>query len=334
MTGSTLGDLSHSFLSRQRNIAIRQDISRYTHELSTGQVSDIRQVLSGNHSYLTDIEHKLELLQGYSVTTTEAAHLSSATQQALGAVSTIAQDLTNGLITSTLTVVGATNGNMASEAKTALNDMIGRVNTQVAGRFLFSGNATDQRPLNDSDSLLTAALAAMAGATTLGDMMSAASNWFDDPAGFATVMYQGSSEAMSPMKLSQTDSVSIDLRATDSEFREILKLTTLTALADDPTFALTTEQKAQLFATAADDMLVAQDSIIKLQAQVGTAEARIDKIATRNAAEKSSLSIAKADLLGVDPYEAATRLEEVQFQLQSLYSVISRNAQLSLVNFI
>jgi flagellar hook-associated protein 3 FlgL len=174
MIGSTLGDLSQSFSSRQRNIAIRQDIGRYAQELSTGQVSDIRQILAGNYSYLTEIEHKMDLLKGYSVATTEAAHFSSTMQTLIGSISDTTQNLTNSLLTNSLTA----NDNIASEAHDTLDEMIGRLNTEVAGRFLFSGTATDQKPLADTTTLLTAARTAMAGATSPSDMLTAANAWF------------------------------------------------------------------------------------------------------------------------------------------------------------
>ena len=62
--------------------------------------------------------------------------------------------------------------------------------------------------------------------------------------------------------------------------------------------------------------------------------ARLDRIATRNAAEVTSLTMAKNTLLEADPFEAATKLEEAQFQLQSLYTVTVRSSELSLVNFL
>lgn len=334
MIGSTLGDLSQSFMSRQRSVAMRQDIARYTQELSTGQVSDVRQVLAGNYSYLTDIERKMDLLQGYSVATTEATHFSTAMQTVIGGISDMTQDLANGLITAGITSLGPAGTELAVEAHNALDAMIGRLNTEVAGRFLFSGAATDQAPLANTETLLDAVRLAISAATTPADMLTAASVWFDDPAGFATTMYQGSDTALTPFSLSQTDTVTLDLRATDPNFRQLLKLTTLAALADDPAFALNSAQKADLFVETGKEMLGAQDNTVNLAARIGFVEARIDVIATRNGAEETSLRFAKADLLSIDPFESATRLEETQFQLQSLYSVTVRNAQLSLVNFL
>lgn len=334
MISSTLGDLSQSFTSRQRNLALRQDIGRYTQELSTGQVSDVRQVLAGNYSYLTDIERKMDMLKGYGVATAEATQFSSVMQTVIGDISDATQDLANSLITAGITSIGPANADIAVEAFNALDEIVGRLNTETAGRFLFSGTATDQPPLANATTLLDAARTALAGAVSPADMIAAANAWFDDPAGFEAAIYQGSDDPLTPFSLSERDSVTLDLRATNPELRQMLKLTTLAALADDPAFALDSTQKTELFTKTGQEMLAARDDITNLAARVGFAEARIGAITARNAAEQTSLSFAKADLLSVDPFEAATRLEEVQFQLQSLYSVTARNAQLSLVNFI
>ncbi|WP_171097850.1 transglycosylase SLT domain-containing protein [Ruegeria sp. HKCCD7255] len=69
-------------------------------------------------------------------------------------------------------------------------------------------------------------------------------------------------------------------------------------------------------------------------AQLGAAEARIEQAATRNAAAMTSIEFARNQLIAADPYETATQLQTVQFQLESHYSVTVRNAGLSLVNFL
>jgi flagellar hook-associated protein 3 FlgL len=89
-----------------------------------------------------------------------------------------------------------------------------------------------------------------------------------------------------------------------------------------------------LFGLSANELLQGQSGAVTLQSRVGFAQARIDTIATRNAAEVTSLQMARNALLEVDPFEAATKLEEAQFQLQSLYSVTVRMSQLSLVNYL
>lgn len=334
MMNTSIGDMAANYAQRLRNSGIKQDINRLTAELASGQVSDIRQVLAGNYSYLTDIERKMTALSGYSVATAEAAHYSGAMQTSLGQIGNITQNLSASLLTAGTNTTGPSAATIASEAKNALGGIIGRLNAQIAGRHMFSGTATDRPPVVDVDTLLAELSSAMAGTTTPDDMLTAALAWFDDPAGFAATAYTGSSDGLSPFDLSRTEKVSLDVRATAPELRDALRLTAVAALADDPSFGLTAPDQTELFGKTGQAMLQAQDGLTSLQARIGFVEARIDAITVRNAAELTSLEYAKSELLAVDPFDAATRLEAAQFQLQSLYSVTVRMSQLSIVNFL
>jgi flagellar hook-associated protein 3 FlgL len=313
---------------------MRNEISRYTQELSTGQVTDVRQALRGNYYYLTEIERKVNTLNGYSVATAEAAHYSAALQTIFGRVSDTTQNLSNSLLNASTIAAGSAGANLVTDANQVLHEIFGHLNTEIAGRFLLSGAATDQIPLATTETLLASARSAMIGATTPAEMIAQANLWFEDPAGFEAVVYQGSDAGLSPFTLSDSQKITLDIRANDPDVKQLLKLITISALADESVFSLNSEQKTELMVEAGKQMLAARDNITKLAAQVGYAEARIDAISVENASELSSVRFAKSDLLSVDPFEAATRLEKVQFQLQSLYTVTARNAQLSLVNFL
>jgi flagellar hook-associated protein 3 FlgL len=331
MTAVSLGDLAQSYMLRQRNSALKQDMNRLTTELATGQVADVRQVLAGNYSYLTEIERKTDVLSGYRVATSEATHFASTMQTTLGRLDELTQDLSSSLLTAG---TSASNVDTASEARNALNGMIGTLNTDIAGRYMFSGTATDQPPLVDAETLLNELKSVISGATTPADVMAAASAWFDSPTGYVAFAYQGATDPLSSFAVSQTENVTLDVRATDPGISKMLRLAAVAALADDPAFGLDVAAQSELYAISGREMLATQNDITALRANVGYVEARIDTIAARNAAEVTSLSFAKAALLEVDPFETATQLEEVQFQLQSLYSVTVRMSQLSLVNFL
>lgn len=334
MSVTNLGDLSNSYSMRLRNVSIRQDIDRLTTELATGQVADIRDVLAGNYSYLTDIERRGNILDAYSVATSEAVLYAGAMQNALGLVDHFGSDLFSSLLIAGNSAIGVSVSNTSAEARSALEGMIGAINTSSAGRYLFSGAAVDQPSLADADTLLTALRTAVAGAATPDDLLADAEAWFADPAGFEATLYQGGPDAISPFGLSQSDNVTLDIRAVDPKLREVIKLAAVAALANDVSFGFGVQDQSELFSKSGQGLLNAQESIIALRASVGFVESRIEQIAARNSAEATSLEFAKINLLEVDPYEAASRLEEAQFQLQSLYSVTVRMSQLSLVNFL
>ncbi|KIN75401.1 Flagellar hook-associated protein FlgL [Sulfitobacter noctilucae] len=334
MSVTSLGDLSHSYAMRQRNVALRQDIDKLTTELATGQVADVRDVLGGNYSYLTDIERRDSILAGYNVATTEATLYAGGMQDALGLVQSLGATLSSSLITAGTLAGGANSHDTVAEGRATLDSMLGTLNLNSAGRYMFSGTAIDTPALPDSQTIIDALRTAVSGAATPDDLLAAATAWFDDPAGFEATVYQGSASPIAPFQLSQSDQIALDVRATDPKLKEVLKLAAVVSLADDPSFGFDVDTQAELFGKTGQSMLGAQDGVIALRADVGFVESRIDKVAARNAAEVTGLEFAKAALLQVDPFEAATRLEEAQFQLESLYSVTVRMSQLSLVKFL
>lgn len=334
MNTAGIGDLAQGYLLRSRSAALKQDMQRLNAELTSGQVSDVRKTLSGNYSFLTDVERKVGVLGNYAIAATEASHFTGSMQQALGHFGSLTEGLASSLMVAGTSASGANAADIASDARATLDGLVSTLNVSVAGRSLFAGNATNRAPLTDSAALLADLSTAMGGATTPTDMIASAEAWFNSPAGFEAITYRGSNDALSPFALSPKDSVAVDLRATDPGFTRAMRGAAVAALATDPAFGLSSQDQSTLFGLIGQDLLAGQADILTLQAKVGFAEAQVDTIAARNAAEVTSLNMARNSLLEADPFEAATKLEEVQFQLQSLYSITVRMSQLSLVNYL
>lgn len=329
-----MGDIAQGHMLRQRTTGLKTEIDRLTGELTSGQVSNVRDTLRGNFSFLTDVERQSVVLEGYGVATTEAAHFTTAMQLSLTQFADMAQKLSGSLMSAGTSGNGANTIDISLDARATLESMVGALNTKIAGRAMFSGSATDTQPLADADTIMADLAVAIAGAATPADMVTQAQAWFDDPAGFAASAYQGAGTAMSGFAVSSEETVDLDLRATEPRLTRAMANAAVAALATDPGFGLDAVGQAELYALAGQDMIANMDGITALQTRVGFAEAQIDRATTRNAASLSSLTMAKNILLSADPFETATKLEEAQFQLQSLYSVTVRMSQLSLVNFL
>lgn len=334
MSSVSLGDLSQTFFLQRRTVALRNDLGRLTDELSSGQVSDIKEVLAGNHNYLTSLERSLKTLEGYSVANGEAAYLTGAMQASLDRVQDLSGDLGIDLLLASGGPIGVVSGNPSENARVQLESVLDSLNSDIAGRSLFAGAATDQSPLASADQLLDELRLALTGATTPEDLFATAETWFDDPAGFEALIYQGSDSPLAPFVLSDTETISLDVRANDSALKNVLMNISLAALADDPTFALTVPEQSELFGLTGAALQSAQDQLTSLRSSIGFTEARIEQISTRNQSEATAFEFARNELLEADPFETATQLEAVQFRLQSIYSVTVRSSQLSLVNFL
>lgn len=334
MSSISLGDLAQSFIQQKRSVALRKDMARLTEELSSGRVSDIKQVLAGNHDYLTGLERSLELLKGYTVATEEARILTGSMQISLERVQDISSQLGLDMLLVSGGPIGIASGSPSENAKAQLDSVLTTLNDDVGGRSLFAGTATNQTPLVDADTLIALVRTEITGQTTPDGIMTAARNWFFDPAGFDAVAYTGSNTPLAPFALSETDNVLIDVRANEDALKETLLNITVAALANDGSVGLGVLQQSELFGITGINLQANQEKITALRAKVGFVEERIELVSARNYSEEVGSEYARNQLLSADPFETATQLENVQFYLQSLYAVTVRSSQLSLVNFL
>lgn len=330
----SLGDLAQSFMLRQQNLHLRQDMNRLSQEMTTGRVTDPARHLSGDYSYLADMERSLGVLDGFRTSVTEAGVFTAGMQTVLDHVQSLSSDLGLKLIGGANGGASDLNGILSRDAAGQMDRIVEALNTRIAGRSLFAGNATDRPALAPASDILAGLRAAIGGQTTVAGIQAAVDLWFDTPGGgFDTVAYTGSATGLSPYRLGRTGTVDLDLRADSPALREVLKQTAIAALADDGALALTAQARADLLRQAGEGIVSAQDRLTTLRADLGFAEARIEEGKVRLASEKTSLEMARNALLSVDPFEAATRFQEAQSRLENLYMVTVRLSRLSLAEF-
>ncbi|MBY5933642.1 flagellar hook protein [Tateyamaria omphalii] len=329
-----LGDLAQTFLLQRRSAALKTEMTRLNEELASGQVSDVKSVLAGNVSYLSDIEGDMRTLSAYKVATSEAAQFSESAQTALDRMDASAGALSTTLLNVSSSAVGPVLDQLSVDATNEFQTIVSALNTSSAGRSIFAGAATDGPALIDADTILDDLRAAVAGNTTVQDIIAAVTQWFDDPAGFRSAAYSGSDSSIAPFQIADDEQVLVDLKADQAVFRDLLKSTSLAALAADDNLDLSSESQQDLLELAGTELIMAKDQLTATQSNLGSAQARIDTIATRNATRETTLEFAKGALLQADPYDTATQLEAVQFQLQSLYTITARMSDLTLVNFV
>ena len=334
INATSFGDLAQSFSLQRRGADLKTEMERLNQELVTGQVADVKAVLAGNTSYLSGIENDLRTLAGYGTAADEAAFFTDAMQLALDRIQTTSTELSQDLLATSNNGPEPVLDQLSRNARTELDTIVSSLNTVVGGRAVFGGTATGQNPVAQADTIMTELRTAVAGATTVDDIMSAVDTWFASPTGYAAIGYTGSTTPLSPMRIGDGETVSVQTTAANVDLREVIKNVASAALVADGALGLTTEQKRDMLGRNGESLLVSQDGLTAVRAEVGASQERIDQIAARNSAERTSLEYAKGALLSADPYETATKLEEVQFQLQSLYTITARMSDLSLVNFV
>ncbi len=70
------------------------------------------------------------------------------------------------------------------------------------------------------------------------------------------------------------------------------------------------------------------------RAKIGLSQERVEKANTYMSAQKTIIDTQLTDLVGIDTYEASTRLTTLLNQVETSYTITSKIQGLSLVNFI
>jgi flagellar hook-associated protein 3 FlgL len=332
MTRISVGDASLTNILARQGADLRGQVQRASQEVASGTHADLGRALHGDFSPLLAIDASLARLRAYKSTATDAAFQTQAQQIALEGLSKLGAGITTTLLGSRDFPTPAQVNSVAADARGRLASAIGLLNTQASGRSVFAGVETDRLPLGSAEDMLASLELAAVGATTAGQVAAAVTTWFSDPLGYGA-FYQGGA-ALSPAPVAPGEAADISTTALDPTIRDTLAGFAMAALIDRGVLAGDAPERARLAQTAGQTLFTGEDARITLAARVGTVEAQIEAARTRNSAEETSLGILRSDIGSVDPYEAATRLETVRAQLESLYLVTARVSQLSIVEYL
>ena len=329
----SLGDLAQTFMLRRQNADLKTDLQRLTIEMSTGQATDIGRQVGGDYSPLAGIDASLARLQGYKASTSEAALLSGAMQTVIGTVESMASSLGPLLLAASSAGTTTQINAVAGEAIQKLRTAVALYNTDISGRALFAGQATDGRAVLDVGSLMAALDTEIIGATSALDVETRVTAWFDGPAGYTSIGYLGD-DPLQPMAVAPGETADLGFTAADPGIRDTLKGLAMAALLDRGALAGNNQARADLARKAGENLVNSQTSRANMAARLGTAEGQIEAASVRNSAEASSLQIARNAVTGVDPYETATKLEATRQQIETMYALTARISRLSLVDYL
>jgi len=331
----SLGDLSTSFLLNRQTANLKFEIQRRSTELSTGITADISAALRGDFRAIAAIESGLSLAKTDRLAIAEAQSYASAAQVALDVVQNRADASARVLLQVPDVPTQPTLDRAAREIRQAFEAVVGALNEKTADRAIFAGDMTDGTALAAVDTMLADLELAIVGQTTAAGVAAAVDAWFDTPGiGFDVLGYTGSDVSLAPFRLGSGETTSFQAKASDPEFREMMKGLAMGALLTSPSFVSSISEKVELSRTAAERVLTAQGWITDVQATIGAGEAAAATAQSRTANEATALQLARVDLIGADPFEAATKLENAQVQLETLFALTARVSRLSLVDFL
>lgn len=348
MKTSFISTQAMSQSTRHQIIRMQAELIKAEKEVVTQRAADTGLHLGARTGQAVTVERDIVRFQGIIDSNNMAAVRLSATQDGLKAMSTLAG---NFLSTLTAASAGSVEPNIVrSEALGLISSMTSVLNESLNGEYLFAGINTDVRPINDFSAPGSPARAAIETAfqTRFGigindpaavDIDGAAiedfirndlqpafmNNDWDEHWSNAT-----NETIVSRLTLNDTGPTSV------SANNDGIKHLAFAAAIVDVLFdsAISDGARKAVAQNAAATMGQATSGLAQLQGQTGVIEQRVkaanDRISMQIDVFKGSLT----DLVGIDPYEASSRISTLLSQIETAYTLTSRIRQLSLTRYL
>jgi flagellar hook-associated protein 3 FlgL len=337
MNVSGTSDLAQLGMLQRQAVSTRTALDRAASELTTGQKADRFKATGGNMTRLFAMERALERNAVFTETITLSELRLDVMQEGLGRilgpVESISVDLS----------VAVSQGNVAQArmharaARGAFADAVSALNSQVGGQSLFAGTRTGGPALAAAEGILADLDALAAGTTTAAGAMAAINDYFDAGSGsvpnFHGDGYVGSVDDLGAVEIGDGRRINAGLRADQEELVAVLKAQALAAVVANGSFGGNEAGEMALLGEAGAQMLAAKEGLLDFRSRVGASQYAVEQARAGRVSERETLDLARAELLAADPYEAASSYQQLQSQLEALYTVTSRLAGLRFSNF-
>lgn len=334
MTIVSIGDLAQNLQLRRDTARVNSDLNRLANELSSGLKSDIGAAVGGDFRALAGIERSLTSLDAYGVAAKEASVATEVSQNVLQRIGDDSAVLANSLLLVQNLPDSQLLDTSAQDARSQFASAVAGLNSSVAGRSLFAGQDFEGPSLADAETILGDLLTAVGTPADANDVLTAVDAWFAPGGPFETNAYQGSVAPAAPVRVADGVEVTALRQAIDPGVVGTLKELATAALIDLGVLAGNPNERIVLGRTVGERLLSANDDLIDLRSEIGVVQERISRAQAQNSAEQSSYELVRSDLVSADPYETATRLQSVESQLRTLYTVTGRLSDLSLTSYL
>ena len=317
-------------------------------EVATGRVADAGLALGARTAQSVSFARDIERLDGIVDSNALVSARLTATQTALGQMSSAAQDF---LSTLTASVSGdaAPSVTLAS-ANATLDALTSILNTSLNGEYLFAGINTDIKPINSFTDAASPAKAAFdaaflahfgftqmspaAASVSAADMDSFLTSTLE-PHFMGAAWQPAWSNAtdqtiVSRIALNETTETSVS--ANNDGVRRLMMATA--TIQDMFSSNLSTAGKQQLIERAVAMVGGAIGELADLQSRTGIVQKRVADASDRIEMQSDLFERHVMGMEGVDPYEASTRVADLLAHIETSYALTARIQQLSLLRFL
>lgn len=138
----------------QQLVDMRSQFDELQRQLSTGQKSSNYAGLGLDSGVTVSLNSQLSALSGYSDTITNVGNRINLMNTALSSMTDLETQVKSALAQAPLGANGSGPALAQQTGQNSLDQLLGMLNTQAGGRYLFSGNATDQPAVETLDHIL------------------------------------------------------------------------------------------------------------------------------------------------------------------------------------
>lgn len=333
---------------RYSQTRMQVDLVKAQKELDSGKVADIGLTLGANTSQSVNFHRDLDRLNSIVDSNALVSSRLKSTQDALSQIVSAAQSLL-----SSMTV--ASSGDMpdsvaAESGRSTLQSLTSMLNSSLNGEYLFAGTNTDVMPINDYSATSSPAKAAFDAAFLArfgfaqNDPAAAnisATDMDDFLTNDVTPQFMGAGwqanwsnatdqQIVSRIALNETTETSVS--ANQEGLRKIAMAAAIVSEAFSGNLSTAAKNAA-----AAKALALAGEAISdlgQLQSQTGIVQNRVSGASERINTQVDLFERHIIDLEGVDPYEAANRVNDLMSHIQTSFALTARIQQLSLLNYL
>ncbi len=330
---SGTSDLGRLANMQKRAIDTRASLNRAATEMTTGENSSRYEATAGNLTRLFALERSLDRNAVFTETIELTEIRLDTMQNGLELMLKPVEDLSVNLATSVGLGDVSTSLLHASTARNAFTDAVSVLNTQVQGLSLFAGTATDGPALASASAILADLDALAAGSASAADAITAINDYFSPTGAFRTSGYIGSADDLAAVDIGEGRRLDYAVRADADEIVEVLRSQALAAVVAGGAFAGDTDAQMEMLSAAGEGLLAAKEGLLDLRAAVGVSQNALERGKASRVSERDTLDLARNQILEIDYDSAASLYQALETQLNAIYTVTSRLADLSYTNF-
>lgn len=347
----TSGSLQ-STLTRTRLIGeLDRKLGEAGTEMSTNRKADVYRSLGTRSAEALTLRSNTKRLEGFALSNELLSYRLDSGTKALGEIrSTVsgvldlaAQTGANGLIQGK---------ELQAAARAAIEQIIGQANRTVQGSALFggldSGNLTLQpwdqanprsglAPSDVVSGIYGAGPVDAADAAAIANQMAAVfTPGGTAPGDFEQTFYNGSPISETgrlTARIDADETIEYGVQANDPGMTEILRGLAMLAATDIADIA-DPEARKVWFDEGLKALSAGSEKLLAAETRMGAQALRVEELRESQELRLNLYRSQTAALEGVDPYEAATRLTQLQTQLEATYAVTARLSKLSFLNYL